>query len=144
MSALSEALVPTERDVIVAKESQRQIGGMKFGKRESVAVRIEGKEVSMPSAFMRMMIGALAQVAEGKAVAIMPCDTPVVATDVGAVRDALCPETSRLVRPGDLPALVRALRDVIDQRSRPSPRAFVARHFDWDATLRRYTLLAKG
>ena len=72
------------------------------------------------------------------------CDTPVVATDVGAVRDALCPETSRLVRPGDLPALVRALRDVIDQRSRPSPRAFVARHFDWDATLRRYTLLAKG
>jgi glycosyltransferase involved in cell wall biosynthesis len=77
------------------------------------------------------------------------CDTPVVATDVGAVRDALCPETSRLVRPGDLPALVRALRDVVDQRSRPSPRApspraFVARHFDWDATLRRYTLLAKG
>jgi hypothetical protein len=45
MPALSEALVPTERDVIVAKESQRQMGGMKFGRKESVAVQIDGKEV---------------------------------------------------------------------------------------------------
>jgi hypothetical protein len=42
MTAHTEALVPTERDVLVAKEFQRQIGGMKFGRKESVAVQIEG------------------------------------------------------------------------------------------------------
>lgn len=48
MPALYKALVPTERDVIVAKESQRQMGGMKFGWKESVALRIDGKELAVP------------------------------------------------------------------------------------------------
>jgi hypothetical protein len=61
MPALSEALVPTERDVIVAKESQRQMGGMKFGRKESVAVQIDGKEVAVPVGVMRMMIAAVAR-----------------------------------------------------------------------------------
>ncbi|MFZ4767735.1 MAG: hypothetical protein ACOYMN_22540 [Roseimicrobium sp.] len=37
MPALSEALVPTERDVTVAKETQRQMGDMKFGTKEEEA-----------------------------------------------------------------------------------------------------------
>ncbi len=104
MSALSEALVPTERDVIVAKESQRQIGGMKFGKRESVAVRIEGKEVSMPSAFMRMMIGALAQVAEGKAVAIMPVEEEVSPQEAAEILKVSRPYAAKLFDEGAIPS----------------------------------------
>ncbi|MFO1081041.1 MAG: glycosyltransferase [Reyranellaceae bacterium] len=72
------------------------------------------------------------------------CGIPVVATEVGAVRDALCPATSRLVPPGDVAALARALDDALRQPARESPRDFVTRFFDWDATVRRYTILAKG
>lgn len=104
MSALSETLVPTERDVIVAKESQRQIGGLKFGKKESVAVRIEGKEVSVPSAFMRMMIGALAQVAEGKAVAIMPVEEEVSPQEAAEILKVSRPYAAKLFDEGAIPS----------------------------------------
>lgn len=69
---------------------------------------------------------------------------PVVATDVGSVRDALCPETARLVPPEDPAALAQALDAALTSCAAVSPRAFVERSFDWDATVRRYTILAKG
>ena len=38
------------------------------------------------------------------------CGVPVVATDVGAMRDAVCGETGRIVPPGDAGALAEGLR----------------------------------
>ncbi|MFO1161052.1 MAG: glycosyltransferase [Reyranellaceae bacterium] len=72
------------------------------------------------------------------------CGTPVVATDVGSVRAALCPETSRVVPPRDVTALADALGETIHRPRVRSPRDFIAQFFDWDATVRRYTILAKG
>ncbi|MCW5736945.1 MAG: glycosyltransferase [Enhydrobacter sp.] len=72
------------------------------------------------------------------------CGVPVVASDVGAVREAVCPVTGRTVAAEDPVALAKALRAALQERSTASPRAFVERSFDWDATLRRYTILAKG
>ena len=69
---------------------------------------------------------------------------PVVATEVGSVRDALCPETARLVPSEDPAALAQALDAALASCGAVSPRAFVERSFDWDATVRRYTILAKG
>ena len=69
---------------------------------------------------------------------------PVVATEVGSVRDALCPETARLVPSEDPAALAQALDVALASCGAVSPRAFVERSFDWDATVRRYTILAKG
>jgi hypothetical protein len=43
------------------------MGGLKFGRKESVAVQIEGKEVAVPVGVMRMMIAAVERLAEGKA-----------------------------------------------------------------------------
>ena len=90
--------------MIVAKESQRQIGSLKFGKKESVAVRIEGKEVSVPSAFMRMMIGALAQVAEGKAVAIMPVEEEVSPQEAAEILKVSRPYAAKLFNEGAIPS----------------------------------------
>lgn len=72
------------------------------------------------------------------------CGVPVVASDVGAVREAVCPVTGRTVAAEDPTALATALQASLRERPTTSPRAFVERSFDWDATLRRYTILAKG
>lgn len=72
------------------------------------------------------------------------CGVPVVATDVGAVREAVCPVTGRTVIANDPAALAAALRAALQAQPAASPRSFVERSFDWDATLRRYTILAKG
>lgn len=69
---------------------------------------------------------------------------PVVATDVGAVRDALCPHTSRLVPAQDVAALAAALSASLAGPPAQSPRRFVEDCFDWDATVRRYTILARA
>lgn len=104
MPALSEALVPTERDVIVAKESQRQMGGMKFGRKESVAVRIGGKEIAMPVGVIRMMIAAVARLAEGKAVAMMPVDEEVSPQDAAEILNVSRPYAARLFDEGAIPS----------------------------------------
>jgi glycosyltransferase involved in cell wall biosynthesis len=66
---------------------------------------------------------------------------PVVATDVGAVREALCPQTSRLVPPGDAAALAVAIADVLMRAGHDSPRPFVVANFNWDTTVRAYRAL---
>ena len=104
MPALSEALVPTERDVLVAKESQRQMGVMKFGRKESVAVRIGGKEVALPVGVMRMMVAAVARLAEGKAVAMMPVEEEVSPQDAAEILNVSRPYAAKLFDEGAIPS----------------------------------------
>lgn len=84
---------------------------------------------------------------EGLPIAVLEAQAsgvPVVATDVGAVRDALCPLSGRAVPPEDPAALAAALASVLGAPAVVSPRAFVAQSFDWDTTIRRYTILSRG
>ncbi|MBK8094850.1 MAG: helix-turn-helix domain-containing protein [Verrucomicrobiaceae bacterium] len=104
MPALSEALVPTERDVIVAKESQRQMGGMKFGRKESVAVQIDGKEVAVPVGMMQMMIAAVARLAEGKAVAMMPVEEEISPQEAAEILKVSRPYAAKLFDEGAIPS----------------------------------------
>ena len=67
-------------------------------------MRIEGKEVSVPSAFMRMMIGALAQVAEGKAVAIMPVEEEVSPQEAAEILKVSRPYAAKLFNEGAIPS----------------------------------------
>lgn len=46
MPAISEALVPTERDVTVANETPRQMGGMRFGRKEAVEEEVSPQEAA--------------------------------------------------------------------------------------------------
>jgi glycosyltransferase involved in cell wall biosynthesis len=63
---------------------------------------------------------------------------PVVATDVGAVREALCPQTSQLAPAGDPHALATALADVLSRANPGSPRPFVVANFNWTRTVEAY------
>ena len=63
---------------------------------------------------------------------------PVVATDVGALREALCPHTGRIVSPGNPEALAANVLDVLAKSPRTSPRNFVAQYYSWDRTVASY------
>jgi len=69
------------------------------------------------------------------------CGVPVVATRVGAVAEAVCPETGRLVAPGDPEAMTRALEVALAARPSASPRCFVEQAYDWQRTLEAYRRL---
>ena len=76
------------------------------------------------------------------------CGIPVVATDVGGVREAVCPGTGRVVAPEHPRALASALAEALElpvapARSPPAtPRAFVDPGFSLDRTVAAYRALA--
>jgi glycosyltransferase involved in cell wall biosynthesis len=69
------------------------------------------------------------------------CGVPVVATQVGSVAEAVCPETGHLVPPGNPDALANALALALAAPPSASPRGFVERAYDWDRTLAAYRRL---
>ncbi|MDF2152226.1 glycosyltransferase [Vibrio sp. CAU 1672] len=69
------------------------------------------------------------------------CDIPCVASDVGAVKETLCPLSGEAVLPNQVEILALALSKQL-QRQPPSPRDFVTRHFDIRKMVARYCQLA--
>jgi glycosyltransferase involved in cell wall biosynthesis len=63
---------------------------------------------------------------------------PVVASDVGAVREALCPQASRLAPAGDPAGLAAAIADILARPHLASPRPFIVANFNWEQTVRAY------
>ena len=63
---------------------------------------------------------------------------PVVASDVGAMREALCKHNSNLFKPLDHIELANALRDRLSRSMTKSPREFIAGYLDWNLTVAKY------
>jgi glycosyltransferase involved in cell wall biosynthesis len=72
------------------------------------------------------------------------CGIPVVATDVGGLREAVCPDTGRIVPTEDVPSLVDALLSRLSTPLRRSPRDFVSARFPWSATQAAYAELVEA
>jgi glycosyltransferase involved in cell wall biosynthesis len=84
---------------------------------------------------------------EGLPLAILEaqaCGVPVIASNVGDMAAAICPESGRLTPPEDVPALAAALRATLGRNALASPRAFVASRFDWRRTLNGYAKLLEA
>lgn len=97
-------LVPTKMDELMAQESQRQIGSMKFGRKESVGLEIEGKSVSIPVGLARLLIELLGKMAEGKAVALMPLDEEVSPQEAAELLNVSRPFAAKLFDKGAFPS----------------------------------------
>jgi glycosyltransferase involved in cell wall biosynthesis len=73
------------------------------------------------------------------------CDVPVVATDVGAVVDGVCPETGRVVKPGSVDALASGIKE--QEASKPAKgasRKFVTDNYGFDKMIEAYEQVAAG
>jgi excisionase family DNA binding protein len=100
----NEPLVPTEKDVLMAQESQRQIGRMKFGRKASVGMQIEGKLVSVPVGLARLLIEALGRMAEGKSIAMIPLEHEVFPQDAAELLNVSRPYAAKLFDEGAIPS----------------------------------------
>ncbi|HSI61560.1 MAG TPA: helix-turn-helix domain-containing protein [Candidatus Saccharimonadia bacterium] len=124
MLALNEPLVPTEKDVLLAQEFQRQMGGLKFGKKQSIGFQIEGRPVSVPVAAARLLLDALASMAEGRTLTVVPLDEEVSPQEAAELLNVSRPYAARLFDKGAIPSRKvgthrRALtRDVLAYRQR--------------------------
>ena len=72
------------------------------------------------------------------------CDVPVVASNVGGVREAVCPRTGRLVEADNPSVLAAALDQALAHPSKDHPRDFVDPRFSLDRTVAAYRSLAFG
>ena len=96
-----------ERGALHALAVERGVAGAVhlLGHRDDLAEVLPSFDIySLPSLNEGLPRGVL----EAQAVGL-----PVVASNVGALADAVCPETGRLVPAGDAPALAAALADLI-------------------------------
>jgi glycosyltransferase involved in cell wall biosynthesis len=72
------------------------------------------------------------------------CDIPVVATRVGGIPEAVCPESSELVQPRDPTALALAIHRLLQiSETRVSPRRFIENNLSLTRTLRSYAELVE-
>lgn len=71
-------------------------------------------------------------------------NVPVVATGVGGIPDAVCPEASQIVPPNDTAALTAAILMMSQAHVADAPTKFVRRMYNWKDTIRAYETLAQG
>lgn len=103
-----------------------------------------GYRADMEALYPAFDVVALPSRAEGLPLSVLEaqaCGIPVVASDVGSVREGLCPDVSLAVPPEDPPALAAALNLRLDHPPAGDPRAFVTGHFSWDRMVADYRRL---
>lgn len=100
-----------------------------------------GQRDDMPDVYPAFDLVCLPSRNEGLPLSIIEaqaCGLPVVATDVGSVREGLCPDVGALVPPEAPALLAQALRGRLGQPLARDPRAFVLSHFSWERLVAAY------
>lgn len=96
-------------------------------------IKLIGHRDDLERIFPAFDVFCLPSLSEGLPRVVMEAqaaDIPVVATDVGSVRDAVCPRTGRLVPPADARALAEAIRQCLAVRPAPGvSRRFAEANF---------------
>ncbi|WP_186175919.1 glycosyltransferase [Vibrio jasicida] len=98
----------------------------------------------MPSFYQSLDVFCLPSLQEGFPLSTLEaqaCGVPCVASNVGAVKETLCPHTSALVEPNRVPMLTEALTNYLSRQSR-SPRKHILKHFDIRDMVNRYAVLS--
>lgn len=109
-------------------------------------VRFLGSRNDMPQVFPAFDLACLPSRNEGLPLSVLEaqaCGIPVVASDVGSVREAVCPDCGILVPAEDPPALAAAIRGALANPPTADPRAFVLKHFSWASMVSAYEALLK-
>lgn len=99
----------------------------------------------MPSFYQSLDLFCLPSLQEGFPLSTLEaqaCDVPCVATDVGGVKETLCPINSTLVEANRVFSLAEALSLQL-KSAHGSPRTFILKHFDIRDMVGRYSRLAK-
>lgn len=72
------------------------------------------------------------------------CGVPVVLTDVGGCKEAVCNKTGMVVKPNNPILLAQALTRILSQKSNHSPRIFIEKQRSIDIMLKQYVSLIQA
>ncbi len=72
------------------------------------------------------------------------CNIPVIATDVGGSKEAVCPQTGLLVAPENAQMLADSLKTLIGQAVFLSPRSFVNSKFSFERSIDAYDQITES
>jgi glycosyltransferase involved in cell wall biosynthesis len=100
----------------------------------------------MPTFYQSLDLFCLPSLQEGFPLSTLEaqaCNVPCVASDVGAVSETLCPQSSVLVPPNAAEPLAKALQQQLGCIPL-SPRDHVKRHFDIRTMIKRYANIIEG
>ncbi len=119
-----------ERDVILGEAVALGVGDR---------LRLLGQRRDVPEILPAFDVFCLPSRHEGMPRSLMEaqaCGVPVVASDVGAIREVVCESTGRLAAPGDVEAFSQAIRSTIARGPVAEPtRRHVAQRFSLAAVL---------
>lgn len=97
-------------------------------------VHFLGTRDDMPVFYQALDLFCLPSLNEGLPLCLLEaqaCNIPVVCSDVGGCKEAICPDCGIVVPPGDKPALTKALSAMLNhQQPAPTPRPFVTQNGD--------------
>jgi glycosyltransferase involved in cell wall biosynthesis len=142
------AYLPSDVHVVIAGSGpcrpalEALARGLGISHRVQFLGHVDGVETVLP-AFDVFCLPSHAEGFPRSAIEAQAVGIPVVATKVGALREAICPETGKLVTAGDPYALAHALKQALAQPSK-SPRAFVEQRFSWQQTLGSYRRMSEA
>lgn len=108
-------------------------------------VRFLGHRDDLPDLLPAFDVFCLPSRAEGLprgVIEAQACGLPVVASNVGALPEAVCTRTGALVPPGDADALADALTAVLKRPLAATPRNFVEMRFSFTETIAAYRNIA--
>ena len=104
MLTLDKSLIPNQQDVLMAKETRRQLGEVSLGQEESVWMQIEGKMVAIPVAAARLMLDIISRMADGKSMAVIGLDDEVSPQEAAEMLHVSRPFASKLFDAGAFPS----------------------------------------
>lgn len=104
MLTINKPVVPSERDMRMAQESQRQLGGVEFAKGESATLQIDGKSISVPAGIAAVVGELIRRMAEGKAVAVVPLEEEVSPQEAAELLGVSRPYAAKLFDRGAIPS----------------------------------------
>ncbi len=104
VSTFENSLIPSASDILLARESSRLLGGLKLNKSGSVGLQIEGKQVKLPAALARVLMGALDRLAEGKGLAVVPLDDEISTQEAADLLNVSRPFVIKLLDGGEIPS----------------------------------------
>ncbi len=127
VSSVFKGVQPTAKDIQTARASSRVLARVVRADRnlDIEVVENEHRErISLPAGAVRLLLDLLTEMAEGKAVALLPMDAELTTQQAADLLNVSRPYFVRLIEKGDIPHRMvgthrRALlRDVLEYKSR--------------------------
>jgi len=145
----SLSLLPKNTLLAIAGEGPERKQLTRLAHKLNVSDRVIflGQVDNMPTFYQCLNVFCMPSLHEGLPLSLLEaqaCNIPVIATNVGAAEEAICPHTGQLIRAGNIPEMVASLLHTLLHPHTAMPREFIVRNYEISDMAKAYNDLALG